>query len=311
MRSTLISLLLAISLYTPVFAAAIEVQTDPVNFNPEKASISSLGKLSFVKGVEYKSDSKKFGGFSALLFQGDQLFSVTDKGHWLKANIDFSTLALTQVTLSPLHSKKNKPLIKKKSSDAESLASDGTGGFYVTFERKHRITHYKDLSGPAITLPHPQGLKALANNHGVEAAVKLKDGRLVIFAEASDDENFSLAWFLKDKEWKSFSYRRYDDFKPTGAALLPSGDLLILERRFTLLSGIAIRLRKVSLDQIKQGNQVEGDLLGELAPPLTVDNFEGVAVRVNKQGEILIYLLSDDNFSALQQTLLMVFKLEK
>jgi hypothetical protein len=36
---------------------------------------------------------------------------------------------------------------------------------------------------------------------------------------------------------------------------------------------------------------------------------EGIAVRSGPAGETLIYLLSDDNYSALQRTLLMMFEI--
>lgn len=36
---------------------------------------------------------------------------------------------------------------------------------------------------------------------------------------------------------------------------------------------------------------------------------EGIAARLGPKGETLVYLLSDNNFSPLQQTLLMMFEL--
>ena len=40
-------------------------------------------------------------------------------------------------------------------------------------------------------------------------------------------------------------------------------------------------------------------------PPLTLDNFEAVDARRGPGGETLIYLLSDDNFSFRQRSLLL------
>ncbi len=307
MHRTLLTLLLILSFQNLAKAASILVLETPAIFNPDNTPTKSLGRLTFVKGVEYASEAEKFGGFSALLIEGDQLISVSDQGHLLQAKINHQTLALQKATLIPLRSNKNKTLKKKKKADAESLARDGKGGFYVSFERKHRISHYPNLSGPSFSLTQPEGFKDLPSNHGTEASVRLKDGRLVILAESSaTDDSLTSGWFLQDKIWHPFSYRRYDEFKPTGAALLPSGNILILERHYTLFDGVSTRLREVPFDQIEQGNVVEGILLGEFS----VDNFEGVDVRVNEQGETLVYLISDDNFSALQKNLLFVFKLE-
>jgi hypothetical protein len=48
-----------------------------------------------------------------------------------------------------------------------------------------------------------------------------------------------------------------------------------------------------------------GDLV--LERPLTVDNFEGVAAQARPDGRVRFYLISDDNFSGKQRTLLLAF----
>ena len=48
--------------------------------------------------------------------------------------------------------------------------------------------------------------------------------------------------------------------------------------------------------------------LSAIEPPLTVDNFEGLAVR-EEAGRTFLYIVSDDNFSGSQRTLLMKFEL--
>jgi len=50
------------------------------------------------------------------------------------------------------------------------------------------------------------------------------------------------------------------------------------------------------------------DIEFELAPPLNVDNFEGIAAETTKSGSTRLYLISDDNYSAKQRTLLYVFE---
>jgi hypothetical protein len=42
-----------------------------------------------------------------------------------------------------------------------------------------------------------------------------------------------------------------------------------------------------------------------------IDNMEGIAVRRGPKGETLLYLISDDNFSPLQRTLLLMFELKR
>ena len=50
-------------------------------------------------------------------------------------------------------------------------------------------------------------------------------------------------------------------------------------------------------------------VLGRLSKPLTVDNFEGIAVVDRPDGERRLFIIADDNFSDRQQTLLFAFRL--
>ena len=45
----------------------------------------------------------------------------------------------------------------------------------------------------------------------------------------------------------------------------------------------------------------------DISRPLTVDNIEGVSAVPNKDGSTRFYLLSDDNFSNSQKTILLAF----
>ncbi len=54
----------------------------------------------------------------------------------------------------------------------------------------------------------------------------------------------------------------------------------------------------------------ESEFQADRGQPLTIDNFEALATRRGPDGEILIYLMSDDNFSFFQRTLLLMFALD-
>jgi hypothetical protein len=49
-------------------------------------------------------------------------------------------------------------------------------------------------------------------------------------------------------------------------------------------------------------------VIGELAPPLPSDNFEGLAVVPDAAGGAVLWVISDDNRSPLQRTLLLKFR---
>ena len=136
-------------------------------------------------------------------------------------------------------------------------------------------------------------------------------GRLLGFTQGRDDASEISAYLLEEGRWSRLSYPRSGEFKPTGAALLPDGDVILLERRFSLLGGLAARLSMLDDADIRPGALLVPQRIAELVLPLTVDNMEGVATRRGPAGETLVYLISDDNFHALQRTLLLMFALEE
>ena len=81
---------------------------------------------------------------------------------------------------------------------------------------------------------------------------------------------------------------------------LPAGGLAYMIRAWDPLRGsrIALILRDAS------GREI--DRL-ELSRPLLTDNFEGFDILPGKDGALRILLVSDDNFSTEQRTLLLAF----
>jgi hypothetical protein len=99
-------------------------------------------------------------------------------------------------------------------------------------------------------------------------------------------------------------------FDVTDVASLPDGDLLLLERRFRWSEGVRMRLRRVSLEDVKPGAKAASEILLETDMSREIDNMEGLAVHVDSDGETVITIVSDDNFNRLlQRTLLLQFTL--
>ena len=93
------------------------------------------------------------------------------------------------------------------------------------------------------------------------------------------------------------------------AASLPDGDLLLLERKFGWTSGLSVRLRRLRLSEIGTGALVDGSVLFEADLGYEIDNMEGLSVHRGPDGETVLTLVSDDNFSIIQRTLLLQFTL--
>jgi hypothetical protein len=82
-----------------------------------------------------------------------------------------------------------------------------------------------------------------------------------------------------------------------------------MERYFTPLVGPRIVIKRVSAAPLAETPAQWRDApVAELNPPVTLDNFEGLTVAPRDRGEaVRLYIVSDDNFSSSQKTLLYAF----
>ena len=83
----------------------------------------------------------------------------------------------------------------------------------------------------------------------------------------------------------------------------------ILERRFRFSEGIQMRIRRISQSELEPGALIEGEVLLEANDAFNIDNMEAIAAHRAAAGETVITLMSDDNFSPFQRTLIMQFAL--
>jgi hypothetical protein len=67
-----------------------------------------------------------------------------------------------------------------------------------------------------------------------------------------------------------------------------------------------MRIRRIKASDIKRGALITGETLLEATDALNIDNMEGIAAHRSPSGETILTLISDDNFSALERTLLTI-----
>ena len=153
-------------------------------------------------------------------------------------------------------------------------------------------------------------MKDAVNNKGVEALASLPDGSLLAITEATmAAEDEIKGWRVTANDTTSVSLKRIAPFDLTDMALLPSGDLLTLERRFSTLGGVGAQIRRIPAHALEQDAPLDGEVIYRSTAGQTVDNMEGIAVRTAADGRTLVYVVSDDNFNPLQRTLLLMFEL--
>ncbi|MEP4050921.1 MAG: esterase-like activity of phytase family protein [Litorimonas sp.] len=253
-------------------------------------------RVTFVEGWHIISTNPEFGGLSGLdSFPSSELLAVSDKGYF----ITLDPVGKKRATIIPLRDARGKSLIGKTRGDAEGLAlKDGIA--YVSFERRHRVLSY-DLKACGITAngqpfagsPEDVLNNKLGANDGAEALDITADGRIRAGYETVIEGQAPLVIFQDD-----------------GTVSDPV-DYVSVERDFKLVGADEGYFLFRAYDR-NAGNRniIRGpDIEFKLAPPLNVDNFEGIAVQKMSNGRTRIYLVSDDNYSARQRTLLYVFEI--
>jgi hypothetical protein len=308
-------------------AESVTVTALPIDFDAEHPDRKEFGKLIYRGGVSLFASSPSFGGYSALAIDpsGKTLLAISDAGTWLRATLDHDGRLLKGVndaTLGPLLGENGKPLLDNTERDSEGMTLiDGDpnkGTAYVSFERHHRILRYpfdaENFGPPKGSVPLPSGTQRLSANSGLEALTILRTGplkgTLVALAENLTDKNGDLqGWLIGGPTPGPIALKNIGGFDITDAAALPDGGMLVLERRFRYSEGVQMRIRRIGADEIKRGGLIAGETLLEASDRFNIDNMEGIATHRAASGETVITLISDDNFSALQRTLILQFAL--
>ncbi len=301
-------------------ARPVTVSAKPIALDPSDAGIIAVGRLEFLAGFELSTGDTDWGGLSgaAVTADGSLLAAVSDIGLWYRIPLLHDAAGrltgIGAVESLPLLDRDGKPLMGKGDADAEAVTVTPDGSLIVAFERRHRLWRYGPEGDPLLSPARPfrgPNLSYMPANTGIEAMTQLSDGRMLLFSEGS----FSRAgdvrgWLLRDKQWSEVGLVPDGTFRPSDMAALPNSDVLLLERRVDMLRGFGARLSIIDGASLIPLARLRSREIAILEYPLSVDNFEALAVRQAADGTTLIYLLSDDNRSMFQRTLLLQFRLQ-
>jgi hypothetical protein len=304
---------------------SIEVKARPLlSFDQRDKTHLRFGALHFRSGLILTSPYRRFGGLSSLRLdpKGERFTAASDRGTWFTGRIVYRGAEMTglaDVEATPMLAADGRPLASHRWYDTESMALDG-GKAYVGIERVNRIVRFdfgRDgvrARGEAIAVP--PAVRRLPYNGGLEAMVmaprgSAMAGALIAISERGLDAHGNIVGFLiGGPSPGTFTVRRRDGYDISDAALLPGGsDLLLLERKFSLLGGIGARVRRIPVGSIMPGAVVDGPSIFDADLGQEIDNFEGLDTHLTPDGETVVTMVSDDNFSMLQRTLLLQFTL--
>jgi hypothetical protein len=293
------------------------VQLLPIDVDPDHPERRKFGSLTLMSAFQLESRDNRFGGLSGLTIGSDgRLYAISDRGYWFSARMSTgSNAALTDLTdwrIAPMLTPDKIP-VQGNWRDAEALAVARDGSFLVAFEGVHRIWRYgpppQTFQSTPVPVPMPPAMALAPSNGGLEALAVLGDHRLLAVTETFHNPDGSLkAWVINNDQFTEFSYMPSKGFNVTDCAALNNGDIFVLERRYVPLGILSTRLKLLNASSLQPGAKLVGKELLALEQPLAVENYEGIALQQTSKGT-MIFMVSDDNYSVFQQTLLLQFLL--
>ncbi len=318
----------ALAQAAPVITRLVVNARPIASFDPRDASHLRYGALQFRSGLVLTSSFRPFGGLSALRLddKGEHFTALSDKGDWFTGRLIYNgknLAGVTDVVSAPMRGSDGKKLTSRGWLDSESLAFDGQIA-YVGFERVNKIVRFDFSKGGIVSrgeaIPVPPGVDTLPFNKGLETLVfvarnrtgegtKLAGTLIAMSERGLDTEGNILGFLIGGPTPGNFTVRRTGYYDISDAVLLPSGDLLVLERKFSLLEGVGIRIRSVPISSVMPGALVDGPVIFEVDLGFEIDNMEGIDFHIAPSGETVLTMISDDNFSMIQRTLLLQFTL--
>jgi hypothetical protein len=294
------------------FSMSFKLQADPVIPGTDDELGEALSGLNFVGGWALSTPFASFGGLSGLKLMPDgDLLAVSDAGALIEIEFDQEGLApLGQANMTYLTDRDANILTGKKEADAEGL--DYRGGIaFVSFERDHRIEAYGfDVCGAkahAVLVSrigdNPSGLgHSIGNNAGPEALAL--DGGELIFGLETVVNGLGPVGRVARSGAVGFGG---EDWIAAHRVPLVGMDVLDGER-FSLHRAYNPLTRSNTLYINVRPANGEVQQLAKLNSPLEVDNFEGIAAMSLPNGRVRLFIISDDNFSDNQRTLLYAFE---
>lgn len=272
----------------------------------------AVGELTLIAGWHLSSSNEHFGGYSALIALRDHDFlSASDRGRIMRLNL--AGPAGPQADLGFL-SGKYQP--DKRLIDIESMTRDpATGDLWIGYEGVNAIERVdRNLRHPALV--RPARMHGWSANTGPESLVRLADGRFIVLSEGEpgwrwQDNSVPALLFAHDPvaggDPVAFRFAPPQGYRPVDMVQIPDGRVLVLLRRWEWAVPPRFTSKIMLLDpaDISAGHIWSGRVIAAITPPLPADNYEGLSYWPRDDGQLDLWLISDDNLASFQRTLLL------
>lgn len=281
----------------------IRIDAVPVPLDSNNPSASAIGDFVYAGGLALtSSQTDLLHGLSDLeVTDNDKLTAVGDMGIVLDATLVFDRAqrltGLDDARVTLLIDERGKALSDKEDADAEGIALLPGGDRLVSFERRHRVWLYPADGSPPRPAPTPE--TTLSSNGGLEALAADPEAGVDAYVVGAEESGDTWTCRLSAPCVKGPSVAKADEFGLVALKRLPGTRTVYLLRAYDVARG-----NRISLQVFRSTTMIARM---DMAAPVTVDNFEGVAAVPRADGGVRFYLLSDDNGNASQRTLLLAF----
>ena len=211
----------------------------------------------------------------------------------------------------------DKKLLRGANGDSEGLdiiRRNNSVELIISFEGNSRVDRYNTRGEYIGNIALPKKIANKRNyRHGNKAlesvAVHPKYG-VITAAELplkANSINTQTVYSQHGKEWNFPRYKAAES-SITALEVLGNGDILVLERAFSgIFQPLVISLRQLQVNKCDRNNNcpIKDIAVFSSAKGWNMDNFEGLTQLSGNR----YLMVSDDNKSPLQQTLMMMFKI--
>ena len=250
---------------------------------------------------ELESSDPMFGGYSALLHLGEgRAIAFSDRGDSLTFTLPgYGDPAPLQREVAENNS------VEESQDDIESAARDETTGtIWLGYERANAIGRFRNGAEARPQVVQPDAMRDWPETGGPESLARLSDGRFMGLAERGGAGVLFMGDPFDDTRSHTFTAIYPPDYRPTDAVQLPDGSILILARSVEMtFPPFRARLMIADVPDPRAAKPWTPQTVAQLDGPLPHENYEALAIQ-REGNSTIIWIMSDDNRSTFQRTLL-------
>jgi hypothetical protein len=321
MRALVLALLLCACMQSRADTIPEQWRALQITATPIELGVEQVGRLRFRGGLVLTSEDGEFGGLSGIeVLDGNRVLILNDDAEWFEAQLVLddsgALVGFTDLRYALALNERAEPFPNKDTGDSEGLTQLLDGRFATSFEGTQSIRIF-DMNrdgpfGPSGFGPPLAGTEGLPANAGLEAIATLSDGSLLVGAEGGERATTPLWRVPLDATTPAeplIGFPLEFGYSLTALDRAPDGGIVALQRFYAPVIGARARISYFPESALNARGEILPDVeeLGVIAPPLPVDNFEGIATARMPDGTTRIYIVSDDNYQARQRTLIYAF----